>query len=474
MLVAVFLSGWLTPHVTRSAASPWRGGPPAVDPQDPHFLVAPPLNATAAGAEMLELPSYYPVGYYPCIDGVIHQDPSQLESFYQLLIDRQVASGVNYMRQVLSMGQPADASSLPYELAAPGSQRVDLTRFNQAHFDLWDRVLSYAARHGVVVQLILLDAWHNKKWVVETDSTMSWGLKYDFYVGSNNVNGVNASTPQQWVDPRHPVFAVQKALVDKAVRELGHHPNVVWEVANEPSEHNGSWQEWVDALAETITAAETAGVLARHLVIPRDIPGHQSTPGHWNDNVSVVHSELVARWNGNGTHTVVSPLLADNDCCAPPSALYARERAWAAFTAGAQSSFLNVSIRDSTTLLAEGARRGMQDVGSVGIFVDRLKVNLRGLSPLDHLVTSGWCIGRHTTMDYIVYLIHGGETSFLAGTLPPLQSISYVWFNPRTGQAGAVQNAHADADGGAKFYAQDTQDWALYVRSTSTNKTNAI
>ena len=167
-------AAWMQHHASSAAASPWGGGPPAVDPHDPHFLVSPSLNGT-------QLAGFYPVGYYPCIDGVVHQDsPGQLEAFYQLLIDQQVASGVNYMRQVLSMGQPADASSLPYEFAAPDSQRVDLSRFNQTHFAFWDRVLSYAARHGVVVQLILLDAWHNKKWLVETDATMSWSVPLHF------------------------------------------------------------------------------------------------------------------------------------------------------------------------------------------------------------------------------------------------------------------------------------------------------
>jgi hypothetical protein len=35
-----------------------------------------------------------------------------------------------------------------------------------------------AASKGVVVQIILLDCWHNKAWLVETDPTMTWGLKY--------------------------------------------------------------------------------------------------------------------------------------------------------------------------------------------------------------------------------------------------------------------------------------------------------
>lgn len=295
--------------------------------------------------------------------------------------------------------------------------------------------------------------------------------RYDFYAGSNNINGINASAPEEWVDPDHPVFAVQKALVVKAVHELGHHANVIWEVANEPSEHNGKWAAWVAELAEAITAAEESLGLARHLVIPRDIPGHQSTPGHWNDKVTTVHAELVALWAASPNITSgAQPVLADNDCCDPPSALYARHRAWAALTAGAQSSFLNVSIRNAETLTAVPARAGMNAVGSVGQFVNNaaLNVNLRGMSPADHLISSGWCLSRKGE-EYIIYLIAGGVTSLRAGVMEPHQEFTSRWFNPRNCTTSEERPGHADSSGGAQFSAPDDFDWVLYLTTPNSS-----
>ena len=84
------------------------------------------------------------------------------------------------------------------------------------------------------MELTILDTWHNKKWIEKTDDQGNvWGMKYDFYDGQNNIQGVNASTTEGWVDPSGPAFAYQKALVQKVVASLGHHPNLMWEVANE-------------------------------------------------------------------------------------------------------------------------------------------------------------------------------------------------------------------------------------------------
>eukprot|EP01051_Picozoa_sp_SAG22_P002641 SAG22_NODE_120_length_19227_cov_7.584013_5_plen_242_part_00 len=185
------------------------------------------------------------------------------------------------------------------------------------------------------------------------------------------------------MDPSHPVFAHQKALVSKVISELGHHANIIWEVANEPSEHNGKYVEWLGHLAAHITATETSLGLAKHLVIPRDIPGHQNTAGHWNanDNVSTVHSQLVEmRAQQSAAPQTMRPLLADDDCGGvTPPAKYARQRAWAALTAGAHSSFLNITIRDRTTLQTVAVRAGMDAVGSVARFLahEKLRVQLR-------------------------------------------------------------------------------------------------
>ena len=189
----------------------WSGGPPQLDSADRHRLVSPCPGGTNT--------SFYPVGFYPAIDAVTHQQPAELDLFYRALNDEQAASGINYMRQLFTIGQPAGPTPLPYEFASGGDGRVNLSRWNSTLFGVWNRLLTHAAARGVVVQICVLDAWHNKEIVTDFDRVHGpFGLKYDFYFGGRNVNGVNASTPEQWVDPSQPVFAHQKALVAKVLR----------------------------------------------------------------------------------------------------------------------------------------------------------------------------------------------------------------------------------------------------------------
>jgi hypothetical protein len=443
----------------------WSGGPPQVDPADRHRLVW----AGSGGANT----SFYPVGFYPAIDAVTHQQPAELDLFHRALNDMHAQAGINYMRQLFTIGQPAGPTPLPYQLIGGSSNVVNLSRWNPTLFSVWNRLLAHAAARGVVVQICILDAWHNKQMVTDFDRVHGpFGLKYDFYFGGRNVNDVNASTPEDWVDPSQPVFATQKALVAKVVSELGHHPNIIWEVANEPSEHNGKYLAWLSELAAHITATETSLGLARHLVIPRDIPGHQNTAGHWNanDNVSTVHSQLVEMWKQQDVapQQQPQPLLADDDCGGvTPPAVYARQRAWAALTAGAQSSFLNITIRDRITLQTAAVRAGMEAVGSVTRFLthEMLHVQLRGMEPSDHLVSTGWCLARPPSStvsilppEVIVFLRGGqGSTSVKREALRNWTSYAAHWFSAESGE---VQQAVGAA---GTFTRPEKGDWALHI-----------
>jgi hypothetical protein len=276
-----------------------------------------------------------------------------------------------------------------------------------------------------------------------------------------------------WVDPSQPVFAHQKALVSKVIAELGRHPNIIWEVANEPSEHNGRYLEWLSQLSAHITATEVALGLVTHLVIPRDIPAHQSTAGHWNvDNVSTVHSQLVEMWKQQSAAHRPQPLLADDDCGgATPPLVYARQRAWAALTAGAQSSFLNITIRDRPTLQTAVVRGSMEAIGSVARFLahDELHVQLQGMEPADQLVSTGWCLARTSTSahalppELFVFLLEG-QRSTAVKCEAFRGSTGYVahWFSP---MSGALHEAHG---AGGRFNAPDLKgDWVLHIAFTS-------
>jgi len=413
-------------------------GPPRIHPDDSHRF-------EWAGE------TWYAVGYYPAI-GTLTNDADG--GFHRDLIDRLAASGINYFRNVFTMGQQIGDSRIPYRrtgpgVAADGRPKYDLSQFDAAHFDYWRNVVSYARDRGVVIQITLLDAWHVKRWVTSphSDILREWGLKYDFYQGANNINGVDVTMPEQWIDPTHPVFETQKALISRVIDELGEYPNIVWEVANEAEVVNTSQARiWERALADFVIEYETGRGLMPHLVMPRDIPNHESTPGHRHDPPATIHAELVARFT-DGT-----VLISDNDCCTdPPGPAYQRHKAWAALTAGAHLDFFNFPMRDPVVMASSEVVDGMRYVGNLSRFLTILGVDLVGMTPSDGLVTSGWCYARMGE-EYVVYLPTGGATT-LSG-LPT--SVRATWFNPRDGSTGA-------AGAGPRFTAPDGNDWVLHA-----------
>jgi len=389
---------------------------------------------------------WHPVGYYPAI-GSLTADQTDYENYYRLLIDRQAEHGINYFRNVFTMGQPFGQAMTVYQrtgpgLAADGRPRFDLTRFNEEYFAYWRRVVEYARARGVVVQLCLLDSWHNKRWVVEDggDEQHQWGMKYDFYQGANNINGLSVADRFEWHDPGHPVFAYQSALIWAVVQALGDLPNIVFEISNE----NYTNPEWERMLADYLTECERARGLSPHLVMPRDLPNHDQAGGKKNDPEQA-HRELVANF-GLG-----KPLIADNDGGGDATPEGRRKKAWACLTAGGYIDYFHFEMRNVAVLLSEDAAEGMRYVGLVGKFLREFPGDLRGMRPADELVTAGWCLAQPGER-YVLYLPAGGSTTVSA--LPTTRAA--WWFNPRDGSStGAGQ--------GPTFTAPDGQDWVLYI-----------
>jgi hypothetical protein len=353
------------------------------------------------------------------------------------------------------MGQQYGDATIPYQRTGPdhaadGRPKYDLTQFDQGHFDYWRQVLTYAQAQDVVVQVCLLDFWHAHEWVTEDngDAMHEWGLMHDFYQGANNVNGIDVATPEEYVDPAHPVFAVQQALIARAIDELGSFPNVVWEVANEATVFQGAaGTAWQLELADYITSYEQAQGLTPHLVMPRDIPNHEQTPGHHQDPPAQIHDELVPRFADD------QPLISDNDCCTtPPTADERRGKAWACLTAGAHLDLFHFPMREPSVLASQDVTDGMRYVGLLGGFLAELGVELVGMQPADELVSEGWCLAR-SAEELIAYLPNGGSTTVTG--LPA--SYTATWFNPRDGSTQS-------AGDGPTFAAPDSSDWALHVR----------
>ncbi len=415
-------------------------GIPSIHPEDPHRL-------------QRDGQTWYPVGYYPAL-GALTTDQNDYATYYKTLLDTLARHEINYLRNAFTMGQQYGNAIVPYQRTGPGTAadgrpKYDLSQFNQAHFDYWFDVVSYANKKNIVVQIPLLDFWHNSRWVIEKtgDPTREWGLKYDFYQGRNNINGVDVNTHGEWLDPADPVFEYQKALIAKAIETLGGLPNIVWEVANEPkSLPDGRTDAWLAQLADFITRYEKSLGLKPHLVVPRDIPRHEDTPGHWLDPPARVHAELVERFSDD------QPLISDNDCCVEtPPADYRRHKAWAALTAGAHVSLFHYLLYDTAIVHSPDAAEGMRYLGFLNRFLRARQIDLAGMAPADRLVSRGWALAR-AGEEYVIYLPSGGRTR--VHDLP--RTFVATWFNPRDGSLSPATCP--------PFTAADRADWVLHIR----------
>jgi len=270
----------------------------------------------------------------------------------------------------------------------------------------------------------------------------SWGLRFDYFFHANNVNGVGVSHTEDLYDPDGPVFTHQQALIRKVVDTLGDLPNIVFEIANE-SGHI----PWEILHADALTAYERSLNLSAHLVMPRDLPGHEHVPGHCDNTPSRTHDELVRSFSQNQV------LISDNDCIDAGSPDIRRGKAWAALTAGAQINLFHFELTSDPVLASDDAAAGMRSVGYQRKFVSAFGIDLAGMEPYDGEVSNGWALGRYGT-EYIVYLPRGGTTSVYS----MVSTTKAVWFNPRDGSsfdAGCC---------GTTFAAPDENDWVLYVR----------
>ena len=419
---------------------------PAADTFSASSVSEPPKISAADGHRLsIGSATFTLAGYYPSI-GAFTTDRNDY-TLYQRMIDAMAARGINYFRIAMNMGQPYGNAINPYlrtgpGLATDGRPKFDLAQFDQSYFDYWRRVVTYARDRGVVVQLCMLDSWHSRDDIVEVNlgDLFTWGLRFDYYFPANNINGLNVAQPGSMFDLSNPVNTYQQALMRKIVDTLGDLPNIVWEIANESGQ-----TAWEIHQADYVTAYERSRQLKQHLVMPRDLPGHQYVPGQCDNSPANTHADLVQAFAQNRV------LISDNDCTDAGTPEIRRQKAWAALTAGAQVDVFHFELTSDEVLASQDATSGMRYVGLQRKFVSDLGLDLAGMRPWDGEVSNGWALGRYG-QEYIVYLPHGGTTSVYS-----LASTSRaIWFNPRDGSSGP-------AGAGTTLTAPDNNDWVLYV-----------
>jgi hypothetical protein len=433
-------------------------GVPKLHPSDPHRF-------TRDGGTTV----WYPTGYYGAISS-LNNDTSDYNTYYKTLFDTLATNGINYYRTTFTMGQPYGNAKNPYQRTGPGNAadgrlKFDLTKFDQSYFDHWLEIVTYARSKGVVIQICILDAWHNKAAITEDNSssgaTYVWGMTRDYYYNTNNIQGLSVYSGNDWTNTANPVYAHQQALIKKLIDTVGHMPNIVFEIANEafgPS-------SWAIALANVLTNYENSKGLATHLVMPRDLRVHEDIVGessHCDDynnpsNVpTIIHTGFVS-----GFSQYNSPLISDNDCNSRTiSPDLRRQKAWSLLTAGAHISYFHFNIRSlggTDGLGSADANNGMRYLGYLGKFLTSNKVNLVGMRPSDGLVTNGrWAYARSGD-EYIVYFRSGGSTT--VSNLPALYTA--IWYNPRNNTTQAAPT------GSATFTAPDSNDWVLYIKKSA-------
>lgn len=432
-----------------------------IDPRDPRRL-------TWRGRP------FFPVGYYAgaALNMTGPDFAGDYRGFQTALLDALAAGGVNYTRAWINWGNLGDDSAPladqwdhhilhPYLRTGPGEAidgepRLDLDQFDPAYFTWLGEALDLAAARGIVVQVILLDCWH-----------AGFGLQYgfgarDYFAAANNVNGLDFTSEDEWLDLAGPVFARHLAFVERAVEAAGDRDNVVWETCNEKRAGSHAtpadtrMDAWHAALAAAIGAREAAlGLPERRLVIPVDLPEHRTVAGHQTPDPQGGESipDMRARLAGEQFEWA-TPLISDNDCCpGEPDAELVRAKAWAALSAGAHVDVFNNEMFKAAVLAAPHTAAGIRHVGSLGRFLADLEVDLAGMRPLPPpALGDAWVYGR-AGEEYVLYLPQGGPVE-----LPELGPVQARWWDPRNDLA-------LDAGAGPLFTPPGPGDWALHLRS---------
>lgn len=118
----------------------------------------------------------------------------------------------------------------PYPRTGPGNAidrlpKYDLDQWNPEFFDRLHRFLSLASDYGIIVEVVILsNTYCNDIWMLNPLNAQ------------NNINDVEKIVWPEYLTMRYPkLFARQKALVEKIVRETNRYDNIIYEMCNEPT-----------------------------------------------------------------------------------------------------------------------------------------------------------------------------------------------------------------------------------------------
>lgn len=436
-------------------------------------------------------------GFYPGMHTLSRTNHNSqaptLSTYHRQLIDTLAARDINLMRTYLTVygaeGNQGDRHMTPYAqhpssccTASPSSgsgvtwngvNRYDLDQWNDAFFDHWNEVIGYAKSQGVMMVISLFETRSTWEWeeflnVGSPPPGFAHGRKFSLLASQNNVNGVaidHTTSAAPWYSDSDAI-ARQTAFVREALRRLGGHDNVIWELANEPPIPSrlspATLAAWQDDICTALRQGEASGGHPRHAVMPTDLPEHRDVPGHFtpggNENFSGIHTDLKNLFaQGPG------PLIADNDCCFSPGTTTAqRKKAWTSLVSGAHPLLFNFRADGfyGTLLGNTGNLEAVQWVGNTRRLVVEKGLDLAAMVPQGDPATGPqpvW-LRAHLGEQYLAYFLNGGSATL---TQLPTDFVAQ-WFDPRAGTFSTATATNVNGNS-ATFSAPSSADWVLYL-----------
>jgi hypothetical protein len=391
---------------------------------------------------------------------------SDVDYDYKALFESHRARGLNLCRVWVWWGTEEFAAKEarhvqavhiePYLRPGPGDAndgrpKYDLTRFSQPFFDRLRDVCSAARERGLVLQLIMVDAWmlkHASLWRMHA------------YQRDNNVNGVDGDPADTGTgtdgqkgfcsmgNPK--VLGFQKACIRKVVETVGEFDNIYFEIANE----NGSSREWELHLCDFISECEK-GKPKRHLVMPRDLPRHGDLVQNWDPGR--VHAGMLA------DRRLKRPLIFDTDWIINRNDDEVRKAMWSGVLSGSHFDYMDDSLPFRIPPGKDNRAQLHKQIDYLAVFVKHIKP--WEMPPDDGLVRSGHAFALASAKELAAYLPAGGEITLdLAGIAGDLTA---RWYDPREGTFREPSSLRGG--GRVELSAPDTNDWALLIQRGGVN-----